>query len=163
MYDTFIPHSLQCLIYFFVWSVLSFISSSCALCFYLRHLSQTHVLHLFLAVFYFCFPFLLYLLLFPFTLTSTYRVPSCSCQFDLFIQYASPSLVWCFPFSISALQFSSSVFHLSRHHPSVTLDVFHFSSFYSDLSLHSPHWCYFSSARFWSRHLLSFQFFDFRR
>lgn len=73
---------------------------------------------------------------FLFTFTSAYCVPPYSCLLvllHLFIQCALPLLRWWFPL----LQFLSSVFYLSRHHLIVTLDVFHFSSFYSNLFLHS--------------------------
>lgn len=91
----------------------------------------------FLAIFYHCFA--LYLLLFFFI----FGVASLSFSLTLVL------LIFpiCFAFNaslplplfISALQFSSSFLHFSCHHLSVTQDVFHFSSFCSNLSLHPLH------------------------
>lgn len=142
---------------------------SVVVCLCLRHLSETDFLHLLpgVARSSLCFPFHCYCSICHFSFHFHINL-LCSGLFllfcpVLFIQYASPSLLWCLPLSISALQFASSVFHLSPHHLTVTLDVFHFSSFYSNLSLHSLHWCYFSLDRFWSLDLLSPHICDFWR
>lgn len=90
---------------------------------------------------FFILLFLLYLLLF---LLLSHQL-TCSILLSHFCPVLSIYSI-CFAFIslvlstlISTLQFSSSIFHLSRYHLSVTLDVFHFSSFYSNLSLHSLH------------------------
>lgn len=155
MYDTSISLSFSASNLLFLPSPYSLSSLLLALCCALSLSLPPVTDALFLAVykpsltFVFHSVVLALLTTFPFTFTSTY----CSSLFVLFYLF-----ILFIPLPISALQFSSSVFHLPRRHFPVTLHVFHFSSFYSNVSLHSLHWCYFSKARFWSLDPLSSRF-----
>lgn len=121
---------------FFVQSIL-FHPFLC--CFFLSHrchLSHIHLFHPFLAVYKLSLTFGFHSIVLALFITFTFIYCAILFLSFLFIQYALTPLVCRSLLSISALQFSSSVFHLSFHHLPVTLDVFHFSSFYSNLSLH---------------------------
>lgn len=155
MYDTSVSFSASNL--FFVRAIFSFILSFGPFL-HLCHLSETNLLNVFL-VFYkpsFTFGFhsiYSFSLLFQIYLLCSITFFS-TCQSYLFIQYTWPSLVCCFPLSILHCNFPP-LFSIFSATASVTLDVFNFSSFYSNLCLHCAQWCYCSSAHFWSVHILS--------
>lgn len=157
MYDTFISLFLCALSTFFGQSVFSLITSSYA------PLSSVFVFatcHRCTSFIYFSVSISRLLLLFSILLFYLLLFLSLSHQLTVFPAY-SPLFVLFYLFNMLHLHwfgaFHSPFLHcnfpllfsiFSARHLTVTLDVFHFSSFYSNLSLHSLRWCYFSSAGF---------------